>query len=154
SPHHPLDPDPLRDGLTRAIGAVAAVSVLTLQRLLFPSAVAAGVGGAAAAVAGVCNLIQGFPAAREGLRRTLGRKTPDVITTAAGLLALTTANMPLGLIVAGLEGFLLAEEVTARRSAWRRYEDNIDTAMSALPGAVVRLEAGTRAPRDARVIEG
>jgi len=154
SPRHPLDADPLRDGMTRVVGALSAVGVLTLQRLFFPSLVPVSVGGAAAVLAGVFNLIQGFPTAREGLRKTLGRKNSDRFTNTTALTALAAANMPLGLIVAGLEGFILAEEVTARRAAWRRYEDNIDTAMSALPGAVIRLEAGTRTPRDAYVIEG
>ena len=154
NPRHPLDPDPLRDGMTRSVGAVVAVGVLTLQRLFLPSIVPGGVAGVAALVAGVLNLIQGFPTAREGLRKTLGRKTSDRITNGTALTALATANMPLGLIVAGLEGFVLTEEVTTRRAAWRRYEDNIDTGMSALPGAVIRVEAGARAPRDAIVIEG
>jgi calcium-translocating P-type ATPase len=105
-------------------------------------------------LAGVFNLIQGAPVVREGIRSMLGRKTADAITNSGSLFSLTAANIPLGLIVAGLEGFLLAEEVTARRAAWRRYENNIDTSVSALPGAIIRLEAGTRAPRDARVIEG
>ena len=154
SPRHPLDPNPLRDGLTRFIGAVAAVSTLTLQRLIFPQLIPLGLMGAAATVAGVFNLIQGFPAVRESLRSILGRKTADVFTNTSGLTSLTLGNVPLGLVVAGLEGFLLAEEVTARRGAWRRYEDNIDTSLSALPGAVLRLEAGTRVPCDARVVEG
>jgi cation-transporting P-type ATPase I len=154
SPRHPLDPNPLRDGLTRVVGAVGAVSVLTLQRLILPNLFSAGVMGTAATIAGVFHLVQGFPAVREGLRKVLGRRTADTFTNATALSSLTVANIPLGLVVAGLEGFLLAEEVTARRGAWRRYEDNIDTSLSALPGAVLRLEAGTRAPRDARVIEG
>jgi calcium-translocating P-type ATPase len=154
SPHHPLDPDPLRDGVTRVVGAIAAASVLTMQRLFFPQLIPLGLMGAAASVAGVFNLIQGFPAVREGLRGLLGRKTADAFTNSSALLSFTAANLPLGMVLAGLEGFLLAEEVTARRGAWRRYEDNIDTTLSALPGAVIRLESGTRAPRDARVIEG
>src|SRR5262249_49947799 len=100
------------------------------------------------------NLIQGAPVLREAIRNLLGRRSADAITNSSSVVSLALGNIPLGLIVAGLEGFLLAEQVTARRAAWRRYEDNIDTGLSALPGAVIRLEAGTRAPRDARVIEG
>ena len=154
NPRHPLDTDPLHDGVARAVGALAAVSVLTMQRLIVPQLVPAGVAGTAGTVAGVFNLIQGFPALREGLRWLLGRKRSDALTNAGAIASLTTANIPLGLVVAGLEGYVLAEEVTARRAAWRRYEDNIDTSVSALPGAVIRLEAGTRAPRDARIVEG
>jgi calcium-translocating P-type ATPase len=154
NPRHPLDADPLRDGVARAVGSLAAVTVLTLQRLIAPNLVPTSVASGAGVVAGVFNLIQGFPVAREGLRRLLGRKHSDAITNTGAITALGTANLPLGLVVAGLEGFVLAEEVTARRAAWRRYEDNVDTSVSGLPGDVIRLEAGTRTPRDARVIEG
>lgn len=153
-PRHPLDPDPLRDGMNRAVGAVAGIGVLTLQQLIAPQILPAFVTSAAAGMAGVFNLIQGFPVIRDGIRWVLGRRAADIVTTSSGISALTAANIPLGLVVAGLEGFFLAEEVTARRSAYRRYEDSIDTGLSALPGAVIRLEAGTRLPRDAKVIEG
>jgi len=153
-PRHPLDPNPLRDGVTRVVGALAGVGFLTLQRLIAPHLVPAGLTGAAGGVAGVFNLIQGYPVARDGLRRLLGRRTADMFTTGSAITALTLGNVPLGLIAAGLEGFFLMEGVTARRAAYRRYEASIDTGLSALPGAVIRLEAGTRVPRDARVIEG
>jgi calcium-translocating P-type ATPase len=154
NPRHPLDPNPLRDGVTRVVGAVAAVGVLTLQQMIVPQAVSVGVAVAAASVAGVFNLIQGFPVVREGMRKLLGRRAADVITSGGGILSLMTANMPIGLVAAGLEGFVLGEEVMARRAAWRRYEENIDANLSVLPGAVIRLEAGSRVPREARVIEG
>jgi cation-transporting ATPase I len=153
-PRHPLDPNPLRDGVTRVVGALAGVGFLTLQRLIAPQLVPAGVASAAGGVAGAFMLIQGYPAARDGLRRLLGRRAADLFTTGSAISALTLGNVPLGLVAAGLEGFFLTEEVTARRAAYRRYEDSIDTGLSALPGAVIRLEAGTRVPRDARVIEG
>jgi putative ABC transport system permease protein len=41
--------------------------------------------------------------------------------------------------------------VTARRAAWRRYEDRLDSAATAESGGVVRLEAGMRVPRAALV---
>jgi calcium-translocating P-type ATPase len=154
NPQHPLDPDPLRDGVNRVLGAVAAVGVLTLQQLIAPQLVPLRLIGAAASIAGIFNLIQGLPVVREGIRNVLGRKTADRITTGSAVTALAVGNLPLGLVVAGLEGFLLAEGVAARRVAWRRYEDNIDTNLSALPQSIIRLEAGTRAPRDAHVIEG
>src|SRR5262249_49285865 len=45
-------------------------------------------------------------------------------------------------------------EVTARRSAWRRYEERLGGEDSAVPGAEIRLEAGQRAPLPALVVEG
>ena len=154
NPRHPLDADPLYDGVTRAVVALTAVTVLTFQRLIAPQIVPPAVAGGAGLIAGVFNLIQGFPVAREGLRRLFGRKYSDAITNTGALTTLAAANIPLGLVVSGLEGFVLAEGVIARCAAWRRYEDNIDTSVSGLPGDVIRLEAGTRAPRRARVIEG
>ena len=153
-PRHPLDPDPLRDGITRVIGAVSGLGLITFLRLIAPQIVPVPVLGAAAGMAGIFNLIQGFPRIRDGLRRSLGRRPADVIMVGGSIAALSAANSPLGLVVSALEGFFLAEEVSARRSSYRRYEDSIDTAVSALPGAVIRLEAGTRVPRNARVIEG
>ena len=46
-PRHPLDPDPLRDGVTRVVGAVAGMGLLTMQRLIAPQAISATVLGLA-----------------------------------------------------------------------------------------------------------
>jgi calcium-translocating P-type ATPase len=150
-PAHPLDQGPLVESTTRAVGALLGIGVLTFRRLVAGGALG---GGLAAVVAGVVNLLQGFPLVRDGLRRLFGRQAADVASNGVGLVALTLADFPLGLIMTGVEALLLLGEVTARRAAWRRYEDNLDGAASAEPGAVIRLEAGLRVPAKARVIEG
>ena len=152
-PRHPLDPEPLAEAVTRIVGTLLGMSVLTVRRL------ASGTGVSTAVaftdhVAGMFNLIQGFPFVRDALRRLFGHYTADVVTCMAAVLALTFADSPIGLITTGVEALLLLSEVTARRAAWRRYEERLDGAATAEPGAMIRLEAGMRVPHPARVVEG
>jgi calcium-translocating P-type ATPase len=153
-PSHPLDPEPLVQGSVKAVGILLGMAVLTVRRLA-AGGLAVGTGfGLAATTAGLMNLVGGFPFVRDGLRRLLGHTAGDVLASAVSVVSLTLADFPLGLIVAGTETVVFLGEVTARRAAWSRYEERLDGAASAEPGAVIRLEAGMRVPHAARVIEG
>jgi hypothetical protein len=157
APEHPLDPLPLRQGVTRAVGALLGLGLITFRRLNAGGAAANGTtaaGGMAAWAAGVLNLAQGVPPVREGLQRLLGRDAADVVLGGLGIIALAVADVPLGLVMAGVEALVLVGEVTARRSAWRRYEENLPGLAAAGAGTVIRLEAGMRVPAEARVVEG
>jgi cation-transporting ATPase I len=152
-PAHPLDPGPLMLSATRTIAAGLALGVLVIRRL-------AGFVGptrrvrVAATLAGVIGLLRSFPTLRNGLRHLLGRNTADLSFSAAGIATLALANSHLGLALTGTEGLLLLTEVTARRAAWRRYEERLGGAAAAEPGAVIRLESGETVPLPAHVVEG
>jgi magnesium-transporting ATPase (P-type) len=152
-PAHPLDPAPFRESLIRAVGCLLGLGVLTYRRLANPVTAAAS-HGPAGIVASTFNLLQGFPFIRHRLRRLLGHPGADLLGNGLGILSLTLANYPLGLIVTGVEAIFLIGEVTARRAAWVRYERSLDGAAPAEPGSVIRLEAGAHVPRAARIIEG
>jgi magnesium-transporting ATPase (P-type) len=152
-PEHPLDMGPLLHSITRFAGSLIGLGVLNLRRLAAPNSVPTAI-GVAGTTAGVLNLLQGFPIVKTALGRLLGRHAADLVTSGTSILALTAANFSLGLVVAGTEALLLLGEVTARRDAWRRYEDRLDAGASDEPGAVLRLEDGMRAPRAAHLIEG
>jgi cation-transporting P-type ATPase I len=153
-PEHPLDPKPLFQSSTRTIGSLVGLGVLTIQRLMSPTPPFSQGAGWADTAVGVVNLLQGFPFIKNGLRSLLGQHAADLIFNSLGIVTLTLANSPLGLMVLGSEALILLSEVTGRRGAWRRYEDQLDSAVSATPGAIVRLEAGMKVPRLAKVIEG
>jgi magnesium-transporting ATPase (P-type) len=150
-PIHPLDPRPLVRSATCAIGALLGLTYVTIQGVIAPVAVA---GGLAAAAAGVLNLVQAFPGVRGGLRRLLGDNGATVASHGVAIVAMTAAEIPLGLVLAGAEALLLLGVVTERRAAWRRYENCLDTSRTTTVGAALRLEPGMRVPRGARVIEG
>jgi magnesium-transporting ATPase (P-type) len=155
-PAHPLDPEPLREGLARVVGSLLGLGTITFRQLRAgsPGAVGAGGAGTAGFVAGLMHLVHGFPFIRDGLRRLLGKNTADLVSNGLNIVALAVASYPLALVVTGVESLIFLGEVTARRSAWRRYEDRLDAAASAEPGTVIRLEGGMRVPHAARVIEG
>jgi len=150
-PIHPLDPRPLARSATRAIGALLGLSFVTVQRVVAPSVPGSGI---AAAFAGIFNLLQSFPVVRKGLRRLLGDTGATVTAHGVTIIALTVADIPLGLVLAGAEALLLLGVVTQRRAAWRRYEDSLDASLLTAVGGAVRMEPGMRVPHDARVIEG
>jgi magnesium-transporting ATPase (P-type) len=152
-PAHPLDPEPLVEGLTRVVGSLLGLAVLTFRRLRTPTTGLQGHGPAAVA-AGLMHLLHGFPVVRDGLRRLVGKNAADLVSNALNIVTLAVAGFPLGLVVTGVESLVFLGEVTARRSAWRRYEDRLDGAASADPGTVIRLEAGMRVPHAGRVLEG
>jgi magnesium-transporting ATPase (P-type) len=153
-PAHPLDPEPLWQGLSRALGALLGLGVVTFGRLFTPAAAAAAGLGWLGFAAGLFNLVQGVPLARDQLRRLLGHDAADLATAGLSICSLAFAGFPLGLMVTGVESLVLLGEVTARRAAWRRYEESLDGSIAVEPGAVIRLEAGGQVPRAARVIEG
>jgi calcium-translocating P-type ATPase len=152
-PEHPLDRLPLWQGLIRAVGSLVGLGVLTIRRLATPTAAGGGHSPAGTA-AGILNLVHGIPFVRNQLIHLLGKHRTPLLLDALSIVTLTLANYPLGLIVTGLEALLLLGEVTSRRAAWRRYEDNLDGAAAAEPGSVVRLEAGAIVPHEATVVEG
>src|SRR5207302_10781115 len=59
-PEHPLDREPLAQGLSRALGAVLGIGVLTVRRLA-TGGVANGALGMAGLASGAISLLQGFP---------------------------------------------------------------------------------------------
>ena len=71
-----------------------------------------------------------------------------------GGVMIALSNSPLGLLTTGAEALRLLTEVVARRAAWRRDEERLGDAAEAVPGAVIRLKAGERAPLAATVVEG
>jgi calcium-translocating P-type ATPase len=155
APAHPLDPGPIRLATTRAVGALIGLGLVTFRRLgaggrLSPTSQS----GIAATTAGAINLLQGFPIVRDTLRRVLGRQPADLLANGIGIVALTLADFPLGLVVIGVEALIMISEVTARRAAWRRYEETQHEGANAAAGTMIRLEAGMRVPCAARVIEG
>jgi calcium-translocating P-type ATPase len=150
-PAHPLDPRPLVRSATRAIAAALGLGFVTLQRLVAPAATTQE---PAAVIAGVLSMLQGFPVVNRRLRRVLGETGADVATHGIAIVALTAADIPLGLVLAGAEALLLLGVVTQRRAAWRRYEEGLDPSTLTAAGSVIRLEPGMRVPRDARVVEG
>ncbi len=152
-PTHPLDPQPLIQSAGRTVGAGLGLALLAGRQL-------AGLqgpplpGGLPARAAGVIGIVQGFPATRNGLRTLLGRDLADLLFQGLAIVSLALAGSPLGLALTGAESLRLVTEIVARRRAWKRYEARLDTAASAEPGAIVRLEAGDRTPLAATVHEG
>jgi calcium-translocating P-type ATPase len=140
-------------GLSRAIGSVLGLGLVTIRGM---TARGPAVGGPSliGIASGAIHLLQAFPFFRNGLRNLLGRHTADLVSNGFSIVMLAFSHYPLGLVMTLVEALLLVDEVTARRAAWRRYEERLDGALSADPGAVIRLEAGTRVPYAARVIEG
>ncbi|MBA2364529.1 MAG: HAD family hydrolase, partial [Chloroflexia bacterium] len=152
-PTHPLDSEPLVRNATRAVAAALGLGFLAVRRLVGaegPPVRAAG----PVVVAGTIGLLQGFPAALNGLRRMFGPDVVDAGLGAAGVVSLTLAGSPMGLALGGLQAARLFTEVRARRAAWRRHESLWERHSSAQPGAVIHLEAGERTPLTAKVREG
>ncbi|MDB5056795.1 MAG: family hydrolase, partial [Chloroflexi bacterium] len=100
------------------------------------------------------SIIQGFPFVRNGLRRLLGRNIADPLIALPNIVTLTLSGNPFGLTIAEAGAVRLLTATQALRSAWQRYEDRTETSPEALPGAMIHLEAGERAPLDADVVEG
>ncbi len=150
-PAHPLDPAPIVQSSARVIGAALGLGLVAFQR----ATSSGGTGATApAAVAGVVGIIDSAPPLRDGLRRILGRDRAQLAMGGAAIVSLTLSGSPLGLMVSGAGALRLLTEARLRREAWRDYEQRLQNVTEAQPGAVVRLESGTRVPLDARVIEG
>lgn len=150
NPTHPLDPAPLVQSVTRTIGASLGLGLLGVRQVAGVQVNAPG----AAAVSGTLGILQGFPATRNGLRSLLGRNAADLLFGSSNIIALALSGSLLGLVTTVAESLRLLTEVVARRRAFQRYEELLDGAQEASPGAIIRLEAGERAPRNAKVIEG
>lgn len=152
-PSHPLDQGPLVQSATRSIGAALGLGTLAVRRLAGLEASPVNATGPAVA-AGIIGILEGFPVTRNGLRNLLKPDVADLIFNVAGIVSLTLAGSPLGLVVGGAAALHLFTEVRARRAVWRRYEEQLANAPSVHPGAVIRLEAGKRTPLAAEVLEG
>ncbi|MDP8901171.1 MAG: HAD-IC family P-type ATPase [Actinomycetota bacterium] len=152
-PTHPLDPGPARQTATRAAGAGLGLGLLAGRRLAGREGPPAR--GAIPAVAGgIIGILQGFPVLRDGLRAILDRDMADLAFSVAGIATQVLSGSPFGLALSGVEALRLFTEIRARRAAWRRYEESVEDAPPARPGAVIRLRASERTPLAGEVIEG
>jgi cation-transporting ATPase I len=152
-PAHPLDPGPLMQSAVRTAGAGFGFGLLAVLRLTGRGGPLAG-GAAPATINGAIGILRGFPVLRDGLRELLDRDTAELVLSAAGIITQILSGSPLGLALSGAEALRLLIEVRARRATWRRYEESVENAPPARPGAVIRLEAGERTPLAAEVIDG
>jgi len=152
-PEHPLDPGPLVQSSARLIGAGLGLVLLGLRKAI-RAEVALLQSRVPATVAGTVGIAEGLPPVRAGLRRVLGRDRAQLLVGAASIVSLTLAGSPVGLAVTAASALRLLTEVRARRSAWLAYEERLKDAVEAVPGAVVRLEAGDCVPLRGRILEG
>ena len=152
-PAHPLDPAPLVQSALRLGATILGFGPLAGRSTVAGQGIAALSVGAAR-TAGMISIIQAFPLTRFGLRELLGRNASDMAIGGVNIAALSLSGNPLGLALAGAEALRLLTEVTARRDAWRRHEQSEAERMPAQPGVTIRLDAGDRAPLNARVLEG
>ncbi len=152
-PSHPLDPGPLIQGATRLIGASLGLGLLATRRLIGTQTPLLGA-GIAVQVASTLGILQGIPPFRYGLRKLLGRTAADLVVNIPTIITLTLSGSPLGLALASSESLRLVTEVYARRAAWRRHEERVESSPSAQPDAILHLERSERPPRPALVLEG
>ncbi len=152
-PAHPLDPAPVIQSGARVIGSLLGLGVIAARNVL-GSAPGEGAADAPAAVAGALGLIEGAPPVRDGLRRLAGRDRAQLLLGGAAIASLTLSGSPLGLLVTGAGALRFFTEARLRRDAWQDYERRLDGLEQAQPGAVVKLEPGSRVPLTGRVIEG
>jgi cation transport ATPase len=152
-PAYPLDPGPLLQSAIRLSGATLGLGLLTTRRLLHVQEPLPGA-RTAAYIASLLAIVQSIPPIRYGLRKLLGRTVSSLLLSVPSIITLTLAGRQLGLVVNGVEALRLLTEEIARRSAWRRYEERVEHAPPAQPGAVIRLEAGERTPLAAKVLAG
>jgi calcium-translocating P-type ATPase len=154
-PAHPLDPGPVFQSGARVVGSVLGLATVGLARMTGGAGSPASLPvRAAATAAGVFGLVDGAPPVRDGLRRALGRDRAQLLLSGGAIISLTFSGSPLGLLVTGAGALRLFTEARARRTAWEEYEQRVESAPHAQPGAVIRLEAGTRVPLEALVLEG
>lgn len=150
-PTHPLDPAPLIQSASRALGSSLGLGFLAVRRMVGIQEPPIPGFSTTSAVIGI---LQSFPFIRAALRRLLGRDLADLALSAPGIISLTLSGSPPGLALTAAESLRLLSEVLPRRSAWKQYEERVRHAPAIHPGAVIRLEAGERTPREARVLEG
>jgi cation-transporting P-type ATPase I len=152
-PEHPLDPGPLVQSAARLIGSTVGLALLAARKAIRVE-VALVRSHVPATVAGAIGIADGLPPVRSGMRRVLGRDRSQLLIGAASVVSLTLAGSPVGLAVTAASALRLLTEVRARRAAWSAYEERLRDAVEAVPGAVVRLEAGDRVALPGRIIEG
>ncbi|MGI8916820.1 MAG: HAD-IC family P-type ATPase [Chloroflexota bacterium] len=152
-PAHPLDPAPLVQSAARLAAVGLGFLLLAGRRTVVGGEITALSSGAAG-TAGIISIVQAFPLTRFGLRELLGRNVTDFAVGGINIVALSLSANPLGLALAGAEALRLVTEVSARRAAWRQHEQTEADRLPAHAGAMVRLDAGDRAPLNATVVEG
>ncbi len=153
TPAHPLDPAPLIQSTARVVGSGLGLGVVSLRRGL------AGPGGPssgqrAAQVAGTIGIIEGLPPVERRLEELLGRNAAQLALSGLTIVSLTFAGSPVGLAVGGAGALRLMTTVRARRNAWRLYEERLEDAEPAHPGARVEIEPGERVPLPGTVLSG
>lgn len=153
SPSHPLDPAPLIQSAARTTGATLGLGLLAVRRLSGAEGPPSSSSGPVAVAAAV-GILEGLPPLRRGLRQVLGADRSLLALSAVHVVSLTFAGSPLGLAVSGAGALRLLTEVRARRAAWRRYEERLETTSEPIAGEVVRVVAGERCPLAGEVIEG
>ncbi len=153
TPSHPLDPAPLIQSTARAIGSGLGLGLIGIRRALSGPGGPAG-GGRGAQVAGTIAIIEGLPPVGRRLEELFGRNAAQLGLSGVAIVGLTLAGSPLGLAVAGAGSVRLMSTVRARRNAWRRYEERVDEAEPAHPGARVEIEPGERLPLPGTVLSG
>jgi cation-transporting ATPase I len=152
-PAYPLDAGPWVRGLTRSIGAGLGLSLFAIRRIAGFTQPLPGA-GLALEIASIIGIVQGAPPVRSGLRKLFGHTLADLLLIVPGVVALTFAESPLGLTLAGCEALRLLTENSARRTAWKRYTESAANKPSFQPDALVHLDAGDRVPLAASVVEG
>jgi calcium-translocating P-type ATPase len=152
-PAYPLDRQPLIQSTVSTVGAALGLGLVVIRQIARPGQPLPGAAGAAQ-VAGIIGIVRGFPATRNGMRHLLGRHVADTLFRSATIVSLALSQNPIGLAVSFGEGLRLLTEVLARRAAWKELEARLEQGPPINPGAVIRLEAGERAPLPATVIEG
>ncbi|HZC13622.1 MAG TPA: hypothetical protein VE270_06345, partial [Thermoleophilaceae bacterium] len=152
-PAYPLDRESLLESATRAGVAFLGLGLLAGRRLFGRVGPPVGAPGLATA-AGLIGLLEVFPTTRNALHRLLGENGTNLVIGTTHIALDALSGGALGLVIAGAGALRLFTEARERREAWRSYEERVEAAPPARPGAVVRLEPGERAPLAARVLEG
>ncbi|MBV9310191.1 MAG: hypothetical protein JOZ73_05135, partial [Solirubrobacterales bacterium] len=152
TPSHPLDPAPLIQSTARVIGASLGLAYVAMRRAI--ASPGAEEGGVAGRVAGTIGIIEGLPPVETQLEELLGPNAARLALSGMTIISLTFAGSPLGLAVSGAGALRLMTTIRARRREWRRYEERVEEAAPAHPGARIEIEPGERLPLPGRVIHG
>ncbi len=150
-PTDPHDPGLAVESATRVVGGLLGLGFLVGRQLLGrPGPI--GPYRVFGLVAELIIVLRGFPGVRTSARRVLPAHMADTAFSAAGVLALTFSQSPLGLAVLIVEGVRLLTTLWARRDAWRVYEER--AAAPPAPGSTIVLTVPERTPLPGRVREG
>jgi len=153
TPSHPLDPAPLIQSTARVVGSALGLGLIALRRATSGTDAPAG-SGPGAGVAGAIGIIEGLPPVERRLEDLLGRNGAQLALSGMTIVGLSFAGSPLGLAVAGAGALRLMTTVRARRNTWRRYEERVSGAETAVPGCQVEIEPGERLPLAGTVLSG